>query len=209
MLFNFPGCDVFEGKRSVLTLRFSNSRKTGLARRNPQHGLFKRKRNEDTSMTHLIVFGAQYLFAFVLIGAAAVVLKLPREWRNLCLKQAVIAGLLALVLTKVAGSLYFDPRPFTHGAPALIAHAPDNGFPSDHTVLCMTAALLAFTVSRRVGAVLLLFTALVALCRVLSGIHTPLDVVAGAVIGLLSFALALQVTRRQTQAKGAMTTNHD
>jgi len=155
------------------------------------------------------IFGARYLFALVLLGAAAVVLKLPRERRTLFFKQAGIAGVLAFVLTKVAGGLYFDPRPFTRGAPALIAHAPDNGFPSDHTVLCMTAALLTFTVSRWVGAVLLLFTALVALCRVLSGIHTPLDVVAGAMIGLLSFALALQVTRRQSGAKGAVTTHHD
>lgn len=160
-------------------------------------------------MTFLIIFGAKYLFAFVLLVAVAVALRLPRERQKLFLKQAVIAGVLAFVLTKLAGGLYFDPLPFTHGVPALIPHAPDNGFPSDHTVLCMTAALLTFVVSRRVGAVLLLFTALVALCRVLSGVHTPLDVVASAVIGLLSLTLSLQVTRQQTQAKGAVTTNHD
>ena len=145
------------------------------------------------AMTFLIVFVAKYLVAFVVLGAAALLIKMPREQQKLYLKRGIIAVVLAVVLTKTAGALYFDPRPFTHGATALIPHAPDNGFPSDHTVLSFSAALLAFTVSRRVGGVLLVFSGLVGLCRVLSGVHSPLDVIAAIAISVVSVALALRL----------------
>jgi len=143
-------------------------------------------------MIPLIIFGAQYLVAFVALGAVALLLKLPREEQKLYLKRGLIAGILALVLTKTAGALYFDPRPFTHGVTALIPHTPDNGFPSDHTVLSFLAALLALTVSKQVGSVLLVLAALVGLCRVLSGIHAPLDVLAAIAISIISVTLALR-----------------
>ncbi len=150
-------------------------------------------RRETTDMTTFIIFGAKYLVVFVALGAATLLVRLPREQQKLYIKRAVIAGILALVLTKLAGVLYFDPRPFTHGATALIPHAPDNGFPSDHTVLSFLAALLALTVSKRVGGILLLLSGIVALCRVLSGIHTLLDVIAATVISCVSVALALRL----------------
>jgi len=144
-------------------------------------------------MTSLIIFGAKYLVFFVVLGAVALLVQLPREHQKLYIKRAVSAGILAFVFTKLAGALYFDPRPFTHGATALIPHAPDNGFPSDHTVLSFLAALLALTVSKRVGGILLLSSGIVALCRVLSGIHTPLDVIAATFISCVSVAIALRL----------------
>jgi undecaprenyl-diphosphatase len=146
------------------------------------------------TMTFLIIFGAKYLVAFVALGAAALLIKMPGEQQKLYIKRGIIAGILALVLTKLSGALYFDPRPFTHGVTALIPHAPDNGFPSDHTVLSFLAALLALTVSKRVGGVLLVLSALVGLCRVISGIHSPLDVIAAAAISVVSVALALRLS---------------
>ncbi len=54
------------------------------------------------------------------------------------------------------------------------------------------AALLALTVSKQVGSVLLVLAALVGLCRVLSGIHAPLDVLAAIAISIISVTLALR-----------------
>jgi len=49
-------------------------------------------------------------------------------------------------------------------------------------------------VSKRVGGVLLVLSALVGLCRVISGIHSPLDVIAAAAISVVSVALALRLS---------------
>ncbi|MBV9469545.1 MAG: phosphatase PAP2 family protein [Abitibacteriaceae bacterium] len=142
-------------------------------------------------MNTLIIFGAKYLFAIILLGAAALAWRIPREQRTLYFCLAALAGVLATILTKSAGALYFDPRPFTHGVVPLIPHAADNGFPSDHTVLSVTTALLCYGVNKKVGAGLLGLAVLVGTSRVLVGINSPLDVVAGAVIGTVAVAATL------------------
>ncbi|MBU6389754.1 phosphatase PAP2 family protein [Patescibacteria group bacterium] len=137
-------------------------------------------------MDSFIIFGASYLFLIVGLGAAYLFFVLPKEKRLSYVLAGAISGIIALILTKLAGAAYFDPRPFTHGTHALIQHAPDNGFPSDHSVLSFTIALLVFTYNRRLGTVLMALAVLVAVCRVAVGVHTPLDVIAGAGIGLVS-----------------------
>jgi membrane-associated phospholipid phosphatase len=53
--------------------------------------------------------------------------------------------------------------------------------PSDHALLSFTAALLAMTVDRKLGAIALAFAVVVALSRVETLLHSPLDVLASAV----------------------------
>ena len=155
-------------------------------------------------MNTLIILGAKYLFAVVVLGAAVVGLVLPKERRLLFVAQAVLTTVIALALTKLAGALYFDPRPFTHGVTALIAHEADNGFPSDHTVLSVAAATIALQANRKLGMYLLALALVVGFCRFAAGLHSPLDVVTGALIGAVSawlgyiLAKLLLDTRRGT-----------
>lgn len=151
-------------------------------------------------MNLLIILGAKYLFAIVVLGTCVPLLRLPLEQRKTYLWRAIVAAVLAIVLTKIVGLLYVDPRPFTHGVVPLIAHAPDNGFPSDHTVLSVAAALLALTASRRLGVVLLVLAGLVGLCRVLAGVHNPIDVIAGGFIGIAAVATAVAAVRVKSAA---------
>ena len=147
-------------------------------------------------MATLIVFAAKYLFAVIALGMVGVGAGLRREQRAAYLLTAVVAGLLAVVLTKTASALYFDPRPFTLGVPALIPHDPDNGFPSDHVVLSVTAAFLALVGTRWIGLGLFFLALIVGIARVLAGLHAPVDVVAGAVIGIIAVLGANWISHR-------------
>lgn len=112
------------------------------------------------------------------------------------LQRLLMAGFIAVVLTKTAGGLYFEPRPFvTQHFQPLIAHAPDNGFPSDHTVVSTLAALLCLGFNRTLGCGLLLLALLVGATRVLCGLHTPLDVVAAMAIAAVSVLAAQAAVR--------------
>ena len=137
-------------------------------------------------MNALIILGAKYLFLAVLAGAFGVFWTIEKVQRRTFVVTAVVATIVAIVLTKSAGALYFDPRPFTHGVTALIPHEPDNGFPSDHTVLSFAAASIAYVFSKKFGIALLVIALLVGVCRVLAGIHSPIDIIAGALIGIVA-----------------------
>jgi len=69
----------------------------------------------------------------------------------------------------------------------------DFGFPSGHATNSMAvAALLALTAGRLMGAVAVAAAVLVCLSRVYIGVHYPLDVAAGALLGaLIAWALLL------------------
>lgn len=96
----------------------------------------------------------------------------------------VVCAALAAGLVYVAGLAHEEPRPFVVlGVAPLIPHGTDNAFPSDHSAAAAYAATLAVFVDPPVGAAAGLVTVALGAGRVYCLLHTPLDVVAGWVIG--------------------------
>ncbi|MBU1916457.1 phosphatase PAP2 family protein, partial [Patescibacteria group bacterium] len=58
-----------------------------------------------------------------------------------------------------------------------------KSFPSDHAIISFALAFSVLMLHRRLGAVLLICAGAVAVGRVLVGVHYPLDVLAGAILG--------------------------
>jgi undecaprenyl-diphosphatase len=115
------------------------------------------------------------------------------EALRLPLLQAACAALLALGIDQLIGLVVFEPRPFAIGlGPALLAHAPDSGFPSDHlSVIWAVAASLMLTAPwRRAGLLLALLGVPVAWARVYLGVHWPLDMAGAALVGPAAALLA-------------------
>ena len=147
-------------------------------------------------MNTIIVVIAQYC-----IGLSALIVlwawfALPHKDRLKLLADMIVAGILALLISKLAAHFYFDPRPFTinHQIP-LFAHAPDNGFPSDHTTLSMLVALAIVPFSRKAGGILIIISLLIGLARVLSLVHSPIDIAGSIVIAALSVYVARIIVR--------------
>ena len=146
-------------------------------------------------MQLLIVITAKYLYLAILVAAVIVWLRQsrPDKWRMGTL--GILAGILALVLVKLAGKIYFDPRPFVvHHIHPLIAHAADNGFPSDHTALTMTTALITYQFSKEWGIALASGSLLVGISRIAAQVHSPIDIIASIVIAAISVVLAKLAT---------------
>lgn len=137
----------------------------------------------------LIIFGAQYLF----IAVGIIALGYAGLRSRVVQKKMLIFGGLALPITyvvaKITSHFYYDPRPFVvnHTTP-LISHVPDNGFPSDHTLICAALAAVVYQFNKKVGAVMWLFTLLVGLSRVVAGVHHLIDIAGSVVIALVCTA---------------------
>lgn len=135
-------------------------------------------------MDSVIIFGAQYLFVFVCLGLAVAWLRLGKQEKKQLVVATLFAGIVALVLSRIAAHVYFDPRPFvTQHVTPLIPHAPDNGFPSDHALLTMTLSVVTYFFSKKIAAAMFALTLLVGIARVMANVHSPLDIAGGWVIG--------------------------
>ncbi|HET8581269.1 MAG TPA: phosphatase PAP2 family protein [Candidatus Paceibacterota bacterium] len=138
-------------------------------------------------MDAFFIFSAQYFFvlSLIILGAYFLTRKWPAQKRMTFF--AVPAGLLAYVLGLLGNYLYYDPRPFVAGHfMPLIAHAADNGFPSDHTLLVSTLAAVGMYWNKWLGVILWIIAVLVAFSRIYVGLHHPIDVLGSMAIALVA-----------------------
>ena len=151
----------------------------------------------NTGVDALVVFTAKYLL-FILASIFVIVTFLSRtSIRNSIIKLAVFAFPLAYIMALIASSFFYDTRPFVvkHVQP-LIPHQPDNGFPSDHTLLGMVAAASVFVYRRNVGMLLALLAILVGVSRVIAKVHHPVDIIASIGIAIAATFLAWIIIKK-------------
>ncbi len=152
-------------------------------------------------MNQFFIFSAEYLFVLPILIMGVYFLGQPRTtWRTMVL-FALPAGLCTYILGLIANHLYIDPRPFVvdHFTP-LIAHTPDNGFPSDHTLLAAAFAAVGMYWNKWLGIVLWAITVVIAAARVYVGLHHPLDVVASMMCALIAVSIWHFVITRNTRS---------
>lgn len=138
----------------------------------------------------LIKIAADYCIApIVLIGAYALLFKVPKASRWQSYGRILLAGLTAYLFAKIIGS-YYQPslaRPFELANQAAKASFLNNpGFPSDHALFisAITLAVWFETRQKMLTIILALFVIIVCVGRVLALVHSPADVIGGAVIAL-------------------------
>ena len=125
-----------------------------------------------------------------LIGAYVLLFKIPRGGRFEAYSRILTAGLTAYLIAKFVATIYqpsFE-RPFeTLGVAPGALYLNNPGFPSDHAlfVTAIAAAVWFETRMKKTTILLVSLVALVCIGRVLALVHTPLDVIAGVVIGLI------------------------
>lgn len=136
-------------------------------------------------MDSLIIFCGKYLVFFVFLLATYTFYRTKKR-REFAL-AVLFAIVIAVVFSKVANALYFDPRPFvTENIKPLIAHGPDNGFPSEHTIAAMTLTTVIYYYRKKFAAWAAAMTLLVGLGRMFAHVHSAIDVIAGIAIGVIA-----------------------
>ena len=151
-----------------------------------------------TPLSHL--FGPAGIIAVVLL---TVVYAVARNRSVLPAAGAAVAAGAAWVLANVAKVIADRPRPYQVMADAVLRQQPAHGtsFPSSHTAvaLAVVIALMPF-LAWPLAAAGIAYAGLVGWSRVYLGVHYPLDVLAGAGIGMAVggvILLALQALLRR------------
>jgi undecaprenyl-diphosphatase len=119
-------------------------------------------------------------------------------WRRpslfvLVLGADVIADLAATALKDVTNR---DRPPLVFAHPKALVHVPQNGsFPSGHAATSFACATILSAARPRWAPWFYVLAALIAFSRVYNGVHWPLDVLAGAALGVLLAIALLQLER--------------
>ena len=140
------------------------------------------------SLISLIADGL--VFPVAIIGAGVLIWYVPNNKKYEVYTRIIMGGLTAYLFAKLIGSIYqpSTARPFELlGTEAGASFLNNPGFPSDHMLFCVAITLAVWygTRMKKTTLVLAALTLAVGVGRVLALVHTPLDVIGGAVIAML------------------------
>lgn len=142
-------------------------------------------------MDTMIIFGAKYLIIISVIIFIWFFIQQPKDKQKQIFVFALFALPIIYVVAKLLALAFYDPRPFVAGHfMPLIPHDPDNGFPSDHTLLASAIAAVVFFYNKKMGLALFFVALLVGMARILAGVHHPVDV-GGSIIIAIIMSLAV------------------
>ena len=108
--------------------------------------------------------------------------------RNPFLIRAVFVPAISFVAVSVFRHILNVPRPYEKFdiPPAIKKETHGNSFPSRHVFSVFIIAITIFYVYPYIGILLFIIGILLGITRVIGGVHEPRDIIAGALIGILS-----------------------
>ena len=172
----------------------------------------------DPWFDNLVTFFAASLGQILIIFAVFFVLfhKYWHEEENLSKKEIIkiwikesfvflASAAAAWLITFFIKDALHIQRPFLALADAnlLFEHGGgEDSFPSGHATFFAALSMAIFFYHRRVGWIYFLCTFLISLSRVIAGLHFPLDILAGWVIGIASAILFRVIVYRKPAVRG-------
>ncbi|NEW06668.1 undecaprenyl-diphosphatase [Paenibacillus sp. SYP-B3998] len=110
-----------------------------------------------------------------------------RELNRKMVAQALISACMGLLVSGLLGHFFYRDRPFVaHSVLQLINHPANASFPSDHAIGAFVIATSIWLFRRRDGILWLALALCIAFSRIWTGVHYPSDVMAGAMIGMVT-----------------------
>ena len=128
-----------------------------------------------------------------------IALVLALMWRRPAILFMTVAADLAADLLSDLGKLIIPRhRPFEHqlGPPSTT-----HSFPSGHAATSFACATVLSHYAPRLRVPLFALATLISLSRIYNGMHYPTDVLAGAVLGVLTALLLLAAVRRRSRRR--------
>jgi undecaprenyl-diphosphatase len=160
--------------------------------------LFYNLAHQSKFLDWLFVFLA-HIFPYVVILGAIIFLlfhhdiltaknpfaELAQKWQEIVL--VFFTGIFAWCLATVVKMITMVPRPavqFPDIAPLI--SKTDFSFPSGHATFYMALAFAIFLSHKKTGYWFIFFALLIGLARIITGVHFPIDILAGYLIGTVT-----------------------
>jgi membrane-associated phospholipid phosphatase len=109
---------------------------------------------------------------------------LAQKWKEIFL--VFFTGGFAWAISQILKILFHTQRPFLafQNVQSLI---PEDGFafPSGHATFYMAIALAIFLSHKKAGFLFMFFALLIGLARVIAGVHFPIDILGGFILGAI------------------------
>jgi len=150
----------------------------------------------------LAIFFADF-FQYVLILSLAIflVVNFKKYWKMVI--EALVSAVFARFAVNEIIQLFWQrPRPFVNNNVNLLFEHLGPSFPSGHAAFFFAISTIVFLYNKNASLLFFFASIIISLARIFSGIHWPSDILAGALVGILSgfliYKLSKYIFRGQT-----------
>lgn len=136
------------------------------------------------------IFLADY-FPYIL-GAILVIFLFWKKNRLMVISAGIAVFLSRLVIAEIIKRLYHHGRPYVilETAKKLISENHNyQSFPSGHAAIFFAIAMVVYFYNKKLGIWFFISAIIIGVARIFVGVHWPSDILAGAVIGIISGVL--------------------
>jgi undecaprenyl-diphosphatase len=138
-------------------------------------------------LDYMGIFFAKYFEGFLwLCLLIFLFVNVKRYWKMVA--EAFIAAVFTrFILAEAIRAVWFRPRPFVsqHLVPLISQSSAEASFPSGHASFYFSLSTIVFHYNRKIGIFFYVASFLIVISRVFVGVHWPLDILVGAVLGIL------------------------
>ena len=144
--------------------------------------------HQSVTLDEVVVFTAETLpYVVIILAGLFLLFFLPaqagrKSWRELFLVFA--SSGVAYVFSKILKILIHTNRPFVEFSNVqVLGSATGFAFPSGHATFFMALAIAIFLLHKKAGYIFIIFALLIGLARIVAGVHFPVDILGGFVLG--------------------------
>ena len=135
----------------------------------------------------LAVFFASYFGYFLISFLLLFLLKNYKKYSPLVIQALASAVLARFLIVNLIRWFWERPRPFIASqVKLLLSHEATGSFPSGQAAFYFAIATIAYLYNKKIGILFFIGSFLIGFARVFAGIHWPLDIIAGALVGIFS-----------------------
>lgn len=146
----------------------------------------------------LVIFFSDY-FQYFLVAFFILLLFSKwfyREKTKLFLTALTSVILSRLVITELIRFFYCRPRPFVTHVVTQLVEENHCSFPSGHAAFFFALAMAIYFYNKKWGWTFFAAALVMGIARVVAGVHYPLDIAGGAVIGIFSAYFIFYIFKR-------------
>ena len=142
------------------------------------------------------IYFAKYLGYLLIFCLFLFIFKNFKKYKEMVLEALISAVFTRVVVVSLIRWILPNPRPFVENqVNLLLEHLPTSTFPSAHASFYFAIATIVYFYNKKAGIFFFIASFLIGISRVFCGIHWPLDVLAGIVVGILSALLIKKVSK--------------
>lgn len=144
-----------------------------------------------------MIFSAQWLGYLIILWVIWWAFKNKPDFKKIVLLSIGSGVMARYVFVGAIRYFVYSPRPFLilEKVNHLINHEASSSFPSGHTSFYFALATGIYFINKKAGLWLLILAGLIGFARIYTGVHWPLDIIAGAILGWATAMLIKRIAK--------------